>query len=278
MLREALDFPTSGDHGSRAVLVGSLLVALAAVAASGTAALGTDGHPAALAAVAVAGLATLAIRGYYYRTVAVAATRPSPVAPSFEGLMRLLREGIVSTLLAAAYALPAALLFAAAAGIATLTNPGANPPDQAILGQGVGALAALLGLLALGAALYLTPAAAGTLARNGTFRDAVRFGTVLDAAATEDYAVGWLVATGLQWTVGLVAVVLSALGIGVVLYFLTGVAARYLWGTALAAALDPGEVPTEGVTPPNRHRGDARMQELFLNSNIDEPTDGAESP
>lgn len=259
MLREALDFPTSGDHGSRALLVGSgLLVLAAAIAAGATYAAesATVTRPVALGLGAFVVVPLLAVRGYYYRTVAAAATTRRPAAPPFGGVVRLFREGIGATLVAVVYAVPAALLLGAAAGATQL--PDSLTTDAALLGEALGAAAALFGMVALVAALYLTPAALAHAAREGSFRAALHVRTVVDGAVSEDYGVGWVLAVVLQWTLGPIAVAFSTLLVGVVLYFLTGVATRYVWGASFGAArgFDAPAVPREGITPPTRRGGD----------------------
>jgi hypothetical protein len=260
MLRAALDFPTSGDRGSRALLVGSALLLLASGVVAGAAyaaeTVTAANRPFALAAGAFALVPLLAVRGYYYRTLAAAATTSRPTAPGFGGVLRLFREGIGATLVAVAYAAPAALLLGAAAGATQL--PGTLAPDAALLGEALGAAAALLGAAALVAALYLTPAALAHAAREGSFRAALHVRAVAGGAATEDYGVGWVLAVVLQWTLAPIAVALSTLLVGVVLYFLTGVATRYVWGASFGAArgFDGPAVPQEGITPPSGRGGD----------------------
>lgn len=250
MLREALDFPTSGVHGSRALLAGSGLLLLGSLLAGG--ALYAEGNVSREVAVAVGALALLpsvAVRGYYYRALKMAATTRHPTAPSFAGIGSLLRQGLVSVFVAAVYALPAGILFGLAAG--TNQIPASVTPDIATLGESLGAGAALLGIGALLAALYLTPAAMAAVAREETLAAAFRVRSVADGAVSEDYAVGWVLATALQWVLAPIAVGFSTLLVGVPLYFLTAVAARYVWGASFGAALgiDPPSVPRVDVTP-----------------------------
>lgn len=255
MLREALDFPTSGSRGSRALLAGSGLLLLGALLAGG--ALYAEENVSREIAVGIGALALLpsvAVRGYYYRALKTATTSRYPTAPSFAGIGSLLRQGLVSVLVAAVYALPAGVLF----GLSASTNliPASVTPDVATLGESLGAVAALFGIAALLAALYLTPAAMATVAREESFAAGFRLRSVADGAVTEDYAVGWVLATALQWVLAPIAVGFSALLVGVPLYFLTAVAARYVWGTSFGAAagIPPERVPRVDVTPPSTGR------------------------
>ena len=277
MIREALDFPTSGDGGSQALLVGSLLLLLAGGAATGAGyALDAGRLPLAVVAGVAALVPLLAVRGYYYRALAAAATRADPVAPSFGGSRRLFREAFVAVGVAVAYALPSVLLFATAAGMTRLA--GRAGVTVGLLAQALGAVAALLGIVSLLAALYLTPAALATVARSSGVRSAFRVRTVVDGAATEDYVVGWVLATALQWTLAPIAALLSSVGVGVVLYFLTAVATRYVFGASFRAAVGADRVPTVGVTPSNRARSEAELQEMVLNADVYADSHEADSP
>ncbi|MFC7177704.1 DUF4013 domain-containing protein [Halosegnis marinus] len=183
-----------------------------------------------------------------------AATAPDPVAPSFGGVGSLLRGALAALVVSAAYALPAGALFAVAAAARVL--PDSWGADAVLVGESLGALAALVGIAALVGALYLVPAATATMAREGSLRAALRVRSVGNAAASEDYAVGWVLSVFLQWTLVPVAAALSALVVGVVLYFLTGVATRYVWGMSYASSVgvEPEGIDTVGVTPSSVRR------------------------
>lgn len=259
MLRQALDFPTSGERGARSLLVGSALLVLVALL------LGAAGYldenvasvdrTAAVAVGLLAVLPLLAVRGYYYRALSAAATAPAPEAPPFGGVVSLFRQGVFAVLVSVAYAVPAAVLFALAAGATRL--PTTLDANVALVGESLGALAALLGIVAVIAALYLTPAALAYAAREESAAAALHARSVGGVAATEDYAVGWVLAVVLQWVFAPIALALTSLLVGFVLYFLTGVAARYVWGasvgTARGFAAEP--VPVEGITPPSSGGG-----------------------
>jgi len=273
MLRESLDFPTSGPRGSRALLAGSGLLLLGALLAGG--ALYAEENVSREVGVGLGALALLpsvAVRGYYYRALKAAATTRYPTAPSFAGVGSLLRQGLASTIVAAVYALPAGVLF----GLSASTNliPASVTPDVATLGESLGAVVALFGIAALLAALYLTPAAMATVAREESFVAGFRLRSVAAGAVTEDYAVGWVLATALQWVLAPIAVGFSTLLVGVPLYFLTAVAARYVWGASFGAAagIDPGSVPRVDVTPPSTRR-EIGIETRFGDGDRTEPRD-----
>ena len=271
MIREALDFPTSGDHGSWALLVGSLLLLLAGVAVAGAGYASDAGRPSATVAAGLSAVVSLvAVRGYYYRSLAAAATRPDPVAPSFGGVRRLFSEAAVAIGIAVLYALPAGLLLGSATGMWLLADRGGRTVE--LLAQALGAVAALFGIVALVAALYLTPAALAAVARAGDLPAALEVRRVIDSAATEDYVVGWVLATALQWTLVPISALLSTVVVGSVLYFLIAVATRYVFGASFRAAVggDDG-VPRIGIAPSNRGRSEAELQEMVLNADVSRP-------
>lgn len=255
MLREALDFPTSGPRGSRALLVGSGLLLLGTLLAGG--ALYAEENVSREVAVGLGTLTvvpSVAVRGYHYRALKTAATTRYPTAPSFAGVGSLLRQGLGSVLVAVVYALPAGALFGLAASTSLI--PASVTPSVTKVGESLGAVAALFGIVALLAALYLTPAAIGAAARAESFASAFRIRSVAAGAVSEDYAVGWVLATALQWVLTPIAIGFSALLVGVPLYFLTAVAARYVWGASYGAAvgIKSPSVPRVDVTPPSSPR------------------------
>ncbi|WP_255149417.1 DUF4013 domain-containing protein [Halorarius halobius] len=263
MLTEALDYPTSGDHGSTALLAGSGLLLLGVLVAGA----GTFAPPAVATAALVAGfLVQLPVRGYYVRVLRATAAESEPTAPSFGAPARLLRDGVVAVVVGVAYLLPAGLLFAVAAGgnlVAAVRDPTAIDPATVAAAETVGGLAALFGLFALLAAAYLVPAAVTMYAHEGRVGAAFGLRRIVDAVLSEDYAVGWLLTTLLQFLFLPVAVLFYSLLIGFVFQFLLGVAVRYVWGSAVGSALSLRQrtVDTEGITPdsgPGRTSGDRR--------------------
>ncbi|WP_255195779.1 DUF4013 domain-containing protein [Halorarius litoreus] len=249
MLREALDFPTSGDRGSAALLVGSGLLLLSALV-GGASLL----FPPLLALVLVL---QLPLRGYYVRVLRVTAAEADPTAPSFGDVGPLLRDGLVAVVVAFVYFLPTLLLFGIAAGgnlAAAVENPlQLTDPTTIAAAETVGSLAALLGLFSSLAALYLVPGAVTMYAHERRVRSALHVRRVISGTFSEDYAVGWVLSVVLQALLFPVVAFLYSLVIGVVLHFLLGVAVRYVWGSSFGAAMgfEPSTVHRAGITPDN---------------------------
>lgn len=262
MLREALDFPTSGDRGSAALLVGSALFLLSAIVAviGGQVPVLLDGIDAAVPAVVVLVVLfvlQLAVRGYYVRVLRVTAVERDPVAPSFGTVGSLLRDGLAAVAIAVVYLLPTLLLFAIAAG-GNLASAVDNPlqlrdPTSIAAAETVGSLAALLGLFAALASLYLVPGAVTMYAHENRVRSAFDLRSVVRGTVSEDYAVGWVLSLVLQALLLPIVLLLYSLLVGVVLHFLLGVAVRYVWGSSFGTAMGfaPATVETEGITPDN---------------------------
>lgn len=247
MLSEALDFPTSGNNGSAALLVGSLLFLISAVFVVAGAVL-----PALLLVVLVL---QVAVRGYYVRVLRVTAAERNPVAPSFGDVTGLVRDGVIAVAIAVAYLLPTVVLFLFAAG-GNLASAVQNPlqlrdPATIAAAETVGSLAALLGLFSALAAVYLVPGAVTLYAHEHRVRSAFDIRRVLAGTVSEDYAVGWVLTLVLQALLLPIVALLYSLIVGVFLHFFLGVAVRYVWGTSLGNALDiePPAVDREGITP-----------------------------
>lgn len=247
MLSEALDFPTSGERGSGALLVGSALLLLSVVLAVVGVAL-----PAAFVAVL---LPQLAIRGYYVRVLRATAVERDPVAPAFDDVRDLFREGLAAVAIGLVYFLPTLMLFAIGVGgnvASAVENPlRLTDPISVAAAETVGSLAALLGLFSALAALYLVPGAVTLYAHEGRVRSALDLRSVVRGTFSEDYAVGWVLSLVLQVVLVPVAVLLYPLLVGVLLQFFLGVVVRYVWGTSFGAAMkyEPPTVDGEGITP-----------------------------
>lgn len=234
MLREALDYPTSGDHGSRAVLTGGGLLLLTAVAGG----LGVVLFPL----LGVALVAQLAVRGYYVRALRRAVGRPGAEAPAFDEWGDLLVDGLKAVIVLVGYALPAVVLLVVAVGgqlASAVGSPGAALAAVRTL-TGFSVLFLLLYTLA---AAYLLPAAVVNMAYTGQLRDAFRLRTVVGGASTEDYAVGWVISLVVQLVALPVVVLLEFVLVGFLLQFLVGVAVRYIWGRSFGAALGLDPLP-----------------------------------
>lgn len=263
MLREALDFPASGDHGAKALVLGA-----GALALTGGFALAAVIYPPVL----IAGLLPLALaRGYYVRVLRVASARTESTAPRFDAPVDLLRDGLLATVIAGVYLLPAAILFLLAAGGNLLAGDGT--PSVVAIVETFGGLSALFGLLALLGAFYVLPAAVTNFAYKEELVAAFRVRTVFDGAFSEDYAVGWTVTLVGQWLVFPLVLLLQGILVGFFVQFFLGVAVRYIWARSFGAAMgfEPDRVPREGITPASTPR------QLAPSSNdlrVDESTSG----
>lgn len=247
MLSEALDFPTSGERGSAALLVGSLALLLSAGAL-------VAGGVFPFLLVGVLALQVVA-RGYYVRVLRVTVVDRSAVAPGFDDVERLLRDGLGAVVVSVVYFLPSLLLFSVAAGgnLASAVN---NPlrlrdPTTIAAAETVGSLAALLGLFTVLAALYLIPGAVTLYAHENRLRSAFALRRVARGTLSEDYAVGWVVTVLLQAFLLPIVLFLYSLLVGAFLHFFLAVAVRYVWGVSVGSALDiePPAVDREGITP-----------------------------
>lgn len=246
MLSEALDFPTRGPHGSAALLVGSVLLLVSAVFTVGGAVL-----PVLLV---VAFALQVALRGYYVRVLRAAAGEREPVAPSFGDVRGLLRDGLAAVGIALVYLLPVGLLFLLAAGgnlAAAVENPLQLRATTIAVAETVGSIAALLGLFAALASLYLVPGAVTLYAHEGRVRAALDLRRVVRGTVSEDYAVGWVITLVLQALLFPVVFLLYSIIVGVFLHFFLAVTVRYAWGNAIGNALDfeLTTVDREGITP-----------------------------
>jgi len=228
MLGEALDYPTSGPDGSKAVLVGGGLLLVSAPFAL----VGLALPP--LLGIALAG--HLAVRGYYVRVLRRVAGSPDTDAPAFGEWGDLLVDGTKALLVLLGYLVPALVLVVVAVGgqvASAVQGPGAALSTLRTL---TGLTVLLLFLYLLGMA-YVLPAAVTNFAYTGRVQAAFR-PEVLRGALTEDYAVGWLLSVVLQAVALPFVLVFQALLVGFFLQFLVGVAIRYVWGRSFGAALD----------------------------------------
>lgn len=247
MLSEALDFPTSGERGSAALLVGSLALLLSA----GALVAGGVFAPFLLGVL----LLQLVARGYYVRVLRVTAVERDPVAPGFDDPTSLLRDGLGAIVVSVVYFLPSLVLFSVAAG-GNLASAVDNPlrlrdPTTIAAAETVGSLAALLGLFSVLAALYLVPGAVTLYAHENRLRPAFDLRRVVGGTLSEDYAVGWVVTVLLQAFLLPIVLVLYSLLVGAFLHFFLAVAVRYIWGVSVGSALDiePPAVDRAGITP-----------------------------
>jgi hypothetical protein len=252
VIREALNYPPSGEHGSRAVLVGGLLfVVLTAVGVVSWLLLEGDPSVAfvpvgvvalwfslekvtlALVAVTIPFLCIhIVFRGYYV-AVLRASSEVDPAAPPFPGIQVVI-DGIKYVVVLFIYFLPAVVLGGFGLSIQIVSSPGVG----GTLINTVGAFAFLFGLFAFIAAAYLVPAAITLFARESSLRAAFGLSTVRTCALTEDYAVGWVLATLMLLVFTPIAVLLDVLLVGFFLRFYLRVSVNHVYALAVANALD----------------------------------------
>ncbi|MFC6962101.1 DUF4013 domain-containing protein [Halocatena marina] len=273
MIREALNYPPSGKHGSRAVVVGGLFFAVLAVAivTSGyllsrelsaefptseatEQALMTDELFVILIAVALFYLSIhLLVRGYYVAVLRTVVGVANPVAPRFR--IRALVDGIKSALILFGYLVPALVL----GGLGLFIRRPSTPETENAVINTVGAFAFLLGLFALIAAAYLVPAATALFAQQNSVRAAFEFSRVRTCVFTEDYAVGWVFAGVMRLIVVPIAILLEFILVGFFLRFYLHVSIQHLYAIAVTSALgltaddsnNGGDTPAEDPLHPS---------------------------
>lgn len=241
MFREALNYPTDGDHGSGAFLLGGFLtLVLAAGEAVAVFAAGERSLALGAGALGVVLAVRVLLRGQYVAVLEAVAGRRAPVAPRFRGWSRV-TDGLASGLLLVVYLLPAGLLLGG--GVYTGRLELAGPTSTAV--GTAGGLALLAGIFALLAAAYALPAAATLYATEGRLRSGLALRRVGGAVLTEDYAVGWLVAALTVLFLWPIAYLLQLLLVGVFFRFYLNTAVRYMHGRAVGDALGLDRGPPE---------------------------------
>lgn len=260
MLGEALDYPTSGPDGAKAVLVGGGVLLVSAPFAL----VGLALWP--LLGIALAG--HLAVRGYYVRVLRRVAGDPDTDAPAFDEWGGLLVDGTKALLVLLGYLLPVLVLVLVAVGgqvASAVQGPGAAFSTLRTL---TGLTVLLFFLYLLGMA-YVLPAAVTNFAYTGRVQAAFR-PEVLRGAFTEDYAVGWLLSVVLQAVALPFVLVFQALLVGFFLQFLVGVAVRYVWGRSFGAAL--------GLDTDKQQETDASTTGSEPETNATGPTNRSRNP
>lgn len=239
MPESALDFPTSGEDGSTALLVGGGLVFL-----SGGLTLGSVLYPPFLLGAL---LCHLFVRGYYVRVLRVTAGDPNATAPAFDQWGDLLVDGMKALVIAVAFALPAVALVALAVGGRLVAVGG----PSALLGtlQTLTGLTVLFLLVYLVTVGFLLPAAITSFALDGRLRAAVS-PRVFSVALSEEYAFAWMVSLLFQVIAIPIAFLLQALIVGFFALFFVGVVTRFLWGRGFGSAIDfePGNGASKPVS------------------------------
>lgn len=224
MLREALAYPKRTSAGRSAVLAAGFLL------------LGGALFSALAVLVPIVVLVVLAIlfavRGYYVRVLG-AVVDGSEEPPKFADWGRLIEDGVKASLVGAAYFAPAVVLFALAWVAGILPTVGY---DREPLFRSAAAAAVLLGLFCLLGAWYALPAGVTRFARSGDVGAAFDLDAVRTTVMTEDYAVAWVVGTGI-WTVGLLTIlVFGAVLVGVFGWVYLQVATRNVQAKGVALA------------------------------------------
>lgn len=270
MLRAALNYPTEGDRGAVALVVGSVLTFLLVVsemlAVGAASALfdpaATDAAPTDPASVEVTGglavvlLVTGAIvvvlrillRGYYVAVHRSVVAGDEPAAPAFRGL-RLVSDGVISAVVLVTYLVPAAAF--GVLGFVLRGNAGLDVGGQ-VVGT-VGAVAFLFAIVAFLAATYLVPAAVTLFAAEDRFLAAYHLRRIVGGAATETYAVGWIEATFIQVFLQPFAYLFQFLLFGVFVRFYLNVSVRYLFASGFADSLDLVDDATASTTVTTTH-------------------------
>lgn len=245
MLGDALDYPTAGDAGPAALLLGGLLVAGRTIALVAVAVF----YPASEAGFAswpVTGIALgglllfeLPLRGYRIRALRATARDPTADAPSFRPVRSLFRDGVVGLAVYGIYLLPAVLLGLVVVG-GNASGALGDPTDAFARGvaQNVAGLAVLFGLLYLVGVAYVLPAAVTNYAHEGRVRAAFELRRILEGAFSEDYGVSWLISVLFQAVAYPLSLFLWALLVGPFVQFFSAVATRYLWGHGYGRALE----------------------------------------
>lgn len=241
MFREALNYPTDGDHGSGALLLGGFLT-LVLAAGEAVAVFAAGERSLALGAGALGAVLAVRVllRGQYVAVLDAVAGRREPVAPRFRGWGRI-TDGLASGLLFVVYLLPACVLLGGGVYSGRLELAG---PTGTAVGT-VGGLTLLAGIFALLAAAYALPAAATLYATEGRLRSGLALRRVGGAVLTEDYAVGWTVATLTLLFLWPIAYLLQLLLVGAFFRFYLNTAVRYMHGRAVGDALGLDREPPE---------------------------------
>ena len=253
MIREALNYPPSGEHGSRAVLVGGLLfvvltavgivswsllrgdppVVLVPVSVAAQWFSSTDVTVALIAVTVISFCIRIVLRGYYVTVLRASTGETDPVAPPFSGVQSVV-NGVIYIVVLFVYFLPAVLLCGFGLSIQLVSSP----EMRGTLINTVGAFAFLFGLFAFIAAAYLVPAAITLFAHENSIRAAFDRSTVHTCVLSEDYAVGWLLAKLMLFVLTPIAILLQVVLVGFFLRFYLHVSVYTVYALAVTSALD----------------------------------------
>jgi hypothetical protein len=251
MLRGAASALSRSADSAGVLVIGGLLTLLAWVVTP-IWFVGVLSAPALLVFAPLALAPSLVARGYFVRVVADAAsTGNRDGAPSFVAWNRLYRDGLKSLLLSVFLLTPLALLLvlvalatlAAGASLVDLT-PAVEVTEGALGSDGVptvlvtgGGLLVVVVAAYLFAFAYVRPAALAVFAGSGRLRDALRPSRIAAVAGSGAYATAWLVALVTLGAGYALAAPFVPLVVGVVLVFVTRIAAHALYGRGAASAV-----------------------------------------
>jgi hypothetical protein len=223
MLSDALSFPRRGDDWLSTLLVGGILTILGFLL-----------------------LPAFVLQGYLVR-VLNAAARGERTPPSFTQWGTLLVDGVkvfVVNLVYGLFALvPFVLLFGgllvAVPSDPVPMEPATTPPPPPGSASGLVIVVLLVAVVAVVTLLltYLVPAALANFAIEGRLGAAFALRTIVSGAFTSDYAVAWVLALVVGIVGVLVGAALSAVVVGVFVFFYVQVVFYYLVGRGFAAGL-----------------------------------------
>lgn len=241
MIREAFRYPTSGEHGIGAVLVGGGLLLLAAFFT-------LFGYFLLFFPVLVALVFHVALRGYYVRVMRCTIRHPEADAPPFDDWNQLLVDGLQAAFISFIYWLPAIVLFAVAAVVGGITSV-LEPSNTVTAARSVTGIFVLAGLLYLVVMAYVLPAAVANFAYHDDFFAAFRMDVILGSVFTEDYAVGWLFTAVYQVVALPFVLLLYLLLLGFFLRAYVGIGVRHVYGTITRDTFDFESMGSPGDGP-----------------------------
>lgn len=252
VLRAALNFPPSGEHGSRAVVIGGVLLGLlAAVSAvtmllietqflsgdtpsfdAGNEAPGVRIYLVLGVAAACYSVVFLLLRGYDVAVLRAILDGRDSTAPAFRP--GVVSDGVKAVGILLCYFVPSVVLGAVGLFLR-------RPTDLAVLSwipNAVGAVVFLFGLFALVVAAYLVPAATALFATRRSIWGAFDHSAIRNCVVTEDYAVGWMLAVVVRIFLLPITIALQSVLIGFFLRFYLRVSVQHLYGLSVSNALE----------------------------------------
>lgn len=252
MLRDALNFPPSGKHGSRAVVIGGALLGLLTVVVGvasfligrrlsetgiqDLSAVDVWAHlPVILGVFVCCFCVWLLVGGYFVAVLRVVVGDAEPTPPAFRP--RVVVDGVKAAVILGCYLVPAVVL----GGVGLVFQQPACQTKLCWLPSAVGAFAFLFGLFALVGAAYLVPAATALFATRRSVWAAFDRSALWNCVISEDYAVGWVFATVIQIVLFPVTIVLQTVLVGFFLQFYLLVSVQHVYGLSVANALGRGD-------------------------------------